>query len=176
VCNTAGGALSAVPVLSRTSGFQGTRAGARSAGPGAPLSPVDPPRGWEGRVIDTQPDVLPGMPGSAKCVQRFDDSRDSAIHITYRSSLRSSSLREPRDPLLKVVYWLCFVSGKKEGVKGVWLKWCGESGRGAARGRATLPGRPRGSRCTKRVLIFRGSMMILPQVHLRKPCYDFYFL
>ena len=55
---------------------------------------------------DTQTDVLPGLPGSAKCVQRFDDSRNSAIHITYRSSLRSSSLREPRDPLLKVVFWL----------------------------------------------------------------------
>ena len=28
----------------------------------------------------------------------------SAIHTTYRNSLRSSSLREPRDPLSKVVY------------------------------------------------------------------------
>ena len=37
------------------------------------------------------------------CVQRFDDSLNSAIHITYRISLRSSSMREPRDPLLKVV-------------------------------------------------------------------------
>ena len=37
------------------------------------------------------------------CVQRFDDSRKSAIHITYRISLRSSSMREPRDPLLKVL-------------------------------------------------------------------------
>ena len=37
------------------------------------------------------------------CVQRFDDSLASAIHITYRISLRSSSMREPRDPLLKVV-------------------------------------------------------------------------
>jgi hypothetical protein len=37
------------------------------------------------------------------CVQRFDDSLDSAIHITYRVSLRSSSMREPRDPLLKVL-------------------------------------------------------------------------
>jgi hypothetical protein len=36
------------------------------------------------------------------CVQRFDDSLNSAIHITYRISLRSSSLPEPRDPLLKV--------------------------------------------------------------------------
>jgi hypothetical protein len=37
------------------------------------------------------------------CVQRFDDSRNSAIHTTYRISLRSSSMREPRDPLLKVL-------------------------------------------------------------------------
>ena len=37
------------------------------------------------------------------CVQRFDDSLNSAIHITYRISLRSSSMPEPRDPLLKVL-------------------------------------------------------------------------
>ena len=44
------------------------------------------------------------------CVQRFDDSLNSAIHITYRISLRSSSMPEPRDPLLKVLIHLCFVS------------------------------------------------------------------
>jgi hypothetical protein len=44
-----------------------------------------------------------GIPKGAMCVQRFDDSRKSAIHITYRISLRSSSMREPRDPLLKVL-------------------------------------------------------------------------
>ena len=43
---------------------------------------------------------------SASCVQRFDDSR-SAIRITYRISLRSSSSREPRYPLLKVVSVVC---------------------------------------------------------------------
>lgn len=37
------------------------------------------------------------------CVQKFDDSRGPAIRITYRISLRSSSLWEPRHPLLKVV-------------------------------------------------------------------------
>ena len=42
-------------------------------------------------------------PGSAICVQRFDDSLNSAIRTTYRISLRSSSLREPRYPLLEVV-------------------------------------------------------------------------
>jgi hypothetical protein len=45
----------------------------------------------------------PDWPEGAICVQRFDDSLNSAIHITYRNSLRSSSMREPRDPLLKVV-------------------------------------------------------------------------
>ena len=40
---------------------------------------------------------------TAMCVQRFDDSRNSAIHTTYRILLRSSSLREPRYPLLRVV-------------------------------------------------------------------------
>ena len=39
-------------------------------------------------------------------VQRFDDSLNSAIHTTYRISLRSSSMPEPRDPLLKVL--TCF--------------------------------------------------------------------
>ena len=48
--------------------------------------------------------MLLGIPKSARCVQRFDDSLNSAIHITYRISLRSSSMREPRDPLLKVVF------------------------------------------------------------------------
>ena len=43
---------------------------------------------------------------SARCVQNFDDSR-SAVRITYRISLRSSSSQEPRYPLLKVVKrWL----------------------------------------------------------------------
>ena len=53
---------------------------------------------------DTQTGMLPGGPESAICVRGFDDSRYSAIHITYRISLRSSSLWEPRDPLLKVVF------------------------------------------------------------------------
>ena len=42
---------------------------------------------------------------SAICVQKLDDSRNSAIRITYRISLRSSSLREPRYPLLRVVVY-----------------------------------------------------------------------
>lgn len=52
----------------------------------------------------TQANVLPGDDHeSATCVQRFDDSLIPAIHTTYRISLRSSSSREPRYPLLGVV-------------------------------------------------------------------------
>ena len=50
---------------------------------------------------------------SAICVQSFDDSLNSAIHITYRISLRSSSLREPRYPLLRVLD--CFDFGNHRG-------------------------------------------------------------
>ncbi|KAI3494317.1 hypothetical protein L1887_41539 [Cichorium endivia] len=39
----------------------------------------------------------------ATCVQKFDGSRDSAIHTKYRILLRSSSMREPRYPLPRVV-------------------------------------------------------------------------
>jgi len=46
---------------------------------------------------------------SAICVQRFDDSLSSAIRITYRISLRSSSVREPRYPLLRVVLFLSYL-------------------------------------------------------------------
>jgi hypothetical protein len=49
-----------------------------------------------------------GVPAGAMCVQRFDDSLNSAIHITYRISLRSSSMPEPRDPLLKVLIHFVF--------------------------------------------------------------------
>jgi hypothetical protein len=75
---------------------------------------------WEGQVRQTtspkgresrgkavaQADVLSPEGSSAICVQRFDGSRDSAIHTTYRISLRSSSLHEPSYPLLRVVFGL----------------------------------------------------------------------
>ena len=57
---------------------------------------------------DTQTDMLPGEPGSAICVQRLDDSLSSAIHTTYRTWLRSSSMHEPRDPPLKVMTFFLF--------------------------------------------------------------------
>ena len=62
-------------------------------------------------VTDTQTGMLPGIPGSAMCVQGFDDSLNSAIHTTYRISLRPSSLRLPRHPWFAIVKGFVFVSG-----------------------------------------------------------------
>ena len=76
--------------------------------------------------------MLPGIPGSAMCVQGFDDSLNSAIHTTYRISLRSSSLREPRYPSPEVVCCSQDIGGEARsarqklpsveyvGVTGVW--------------------------------------------------------
>jgi hypothetical protein len=79
--------------------------------PPLPFGPVPP--GGGGRRPNTQAvlegsndartGMPPGIPGGAMCVQRLDDSLNSAIHISYRISLRSSSMPEPRDPLLKVL-------------------------------------------------------------------------
>ncbi|PHT26346.1 hypothetical protein CQW23_34035 [Capsicum baccatum] len=44
------------------------------------------------------------MASGATCIQRLDGSRDSAIHTKYRISLHSSSMREPRYPLPRVVF------------------------------------------------------------------------
>ena len=148
--------------------------------------------------------------GNAICVQSLDDSLNSAIHITYRISLRSSSLREPRYPSTGVVVRVVGC-GQPTGVDRPQVGWGGGKPRddkrrttpsrttraltlgrmptrpqpaqhpseeeatreGARRGRPE--GRPR-----PESQFARGSewipVMILPQVHLRKPCYDFSFL
>jgi len=49
------------------------------------------------------------------CVQNLDDSQSFAVRITYRISLRSSSLWEPRHPPLKVVMDLV-VWGEAQGL------------------------------------------------------------
>ena len=45
--------------------------------------------------------MLSGIPESVEYVQKSDDSRNSAIRIAYRNSLRPSSLPEPRHSSLK---------------------------------------------------------------------------
>ena len=70
-----------------------------------PSNPTAGPNSKPGLRVDNDARTgMPfGIPKGAMCVQRFDDSRNSAIRITYRISLRSSSMPEPRDPLLKVL-------------------------------------------------------------------------
>ena len=61
--------------------------------------PVPTPGGGLRVYFNDEAGVVSAEASTAVCVQRFDDSRNSAIHTTYRISLRSSSLREPRYPL-----------------------------------------------------------------------------
>ena len=56
-------------------------------------------------------------PGSAFCVQHSNDSLNSAIHTAYHSSLRPSSLCEPRHPSPKV---LCKKIVKEKGYPLSW--------------------------------------------------------
>ena len=68
----------------------------------SPSIPSPPGDGWS-RWRTLGQTCSRGDPGSAICVQRLDDSLNSAIHTRYRSLLRSSSMHEPRDPPSEVV-------------------------------------------------------------------------
>lgn len=149
------------------------------------------------------------MASGATCVQRLDGSRDSAIHTKYRISLRSSSMREPRYPLPRVVLtykteYDAHPDRTPSLGRGVNANSLGVPWRGLRRGSFVRPRRlqpcidgrcvgcnppdrrgvrgtgPRGPRCVFHGFAGRSagqvSKMILPQVHLRKPCYDFSFL
>ena len=152
----------------------------------------------------------------AICVQGLDDSRNSAIHIKYRISLRSSSLREPRYPLLRVV-WVCGSPSLRtasssfsfDRVFGLCWGFVQRARRPEGRpplergrvphrktlsqsqptaevgqwlGQERAPGSAHVGACTEgtRRLGWRVDgiidSMIPPQVHLRRPCYDFSFL
>ena len=158
--------------------------------------------------------------GSASCVQNFDDSLDSAIRMTYRISLRSSSLWEPRHPLLKVLIRYHFLT-PPEVLRSGWAtydeflitvrckklilsKILSKKDRKFNDGCASSPQKIRQNKTHRKLSSalsswkVRGSftsarngspkkhhphkgklscvVMILPQVHLRKPCYDFTFL
>ena len=118
---------------------------------------------------DARTGMPSGIPEGAMCVQRFDDSRNSAIRITYRISLRSSSMPEPRDPLLKVLVIL--ISLRRHDQKKLWglLTGAGQGRESPAVRFQTGPPKQHGR-------IDKGwrwgpedphSIMILPQVHLR---------
>ena len=112
-------------------------------------------------------------PGSAMCVQRFDDSVNSAIRITYRISLRSSSLWEPRYPPFKVVIKICcFWYSRRTASERLGKKKC----KCLSVDNLKVFVKKQNSFTKVRYRYWIGVVMILPQVHLRKPCYDFTFL
>jgi hypothetical protein len=135
-------------------------------------------------------------PSGATCVQRLDGSRDSAIHTTYRISLRSSSMREPRYPLPRVVFFFVGLGSRRKPraarrclgfivFLGVVPRRVPTSNRRAPEGEreeAGGAGEAAGASAAAFCHVFDGRVsgeattMILPQVHLRKPCYDFSFL
>ena len=140
--------------------------------------------GAEGGIKTLRQTCYQEIPGSAMCVQNLDDSRGLAIRITYRISLRSSSLWEPRHPLLKVVIQFHALTWRRRHTLAGRLRFrslgqllvimwrlTGPTAlsphRGEGAGNHIHGEEDLGSNC---------MVMILPQVHLRKPCYDFTFL
>ena len=145
-----------------------------------------PNRSWEMRVsVDAQADMLSAEASSAMCVQKFDDSRTvcrshyvshlAAFFIVARAkisvvesyqcgsaSAKSVSSRAAYSASVCVVCLECV--GVCEGGRGKRERWISLSP-------------PLAPPKTTRI---HGSesilAMILPQVHLRKPCYDFSFL
>ena len=122
-------------------------------------------------------------PRSAGCVQGFVDSRNSACHSTYRISLHSSSLLEPRHPSLKVQKERTATNQSLLAIQTTrQLGYISQKGYGqAALEFCTALHQKKASSCPERhVKVHKmcGYLvrMILPQVHLRKPCYDFSFL
>ena len=70
--------------------------------------------GWHEMMMRLKQACFQGYPESAVCVQIPIGSRSSAIHNAYHTSLRPSSLFEPRHPSLKVVWKLWHKASKEK--------------------------------------------------------------
>lgn len=131
-------------------------------------------------------------PKSARCVQNPIGSRNSAVHNAYHTSLRPSSLFEPRHPSLKIVRQRHAQSNTHNHIIITVFNFAWQLGRTRMSIRA-CPSDQQVSWAGKDLRSLSKSedifsheeihnhqvmhaRMILPQVHLRKPCYDFSFL
>ena len=149
---------------------------------------------------DPQSDVARAVKLGRHLRSRYRCSMSSAVRMVSRTLLRSSSIPEPSDPPSRVIifsittiviwssfdYHLCQIVclGCRARVRA--RRFCG--GRNALK-TGSNDGTPRNALARRRPVVFffffsgvlpppypplRTSIMILPQVHLRKPCYDFY--
>jgi hypothetical protein len=147
---------------------------------------------------DPQSDVARAVKLGRHLRSRYRCSMSSAVRMVSRTLLRSSSIPEPSDPPSRVIifsittiviwssfdYHLCQIVclGCRTRVRA--RRFCG--GRNALKPvRMTVPPATLSHDTTLGFFFFFGvlpppypslrtSIMILPQVHLRKPCYDFY--
>ena len=148
--------------------------------------------------------MAPGVTRGRNMRSRYRCSMCPAIHINSRSWLRSSSTHEPSDPPPRVIFLLKSTSDSIRNVQRTTVgptwprpQYSGHNSREATssprasevpfgrvspqetgethgdvgQANADRRGYPRSNLAELPV-----SVMILPQVHLRKPCYDFYFL
>ena len=100
--------------------------------------------GWHEMMMRLKQACFQGYPESAVCVQIPIGSRSSAIHNAYHTSLRPSSLFEPRHPSLKVV-WKLWHKASKEKTPHVDTTWF-EHGLAASQPRVAPRCCPRASR------------------------------
>ncbi|KAL2225492.1 UNVERIFIED_CONTAM: hypothetical protein Sindi_3097900 [Sesamum indicum] len=158
---------------------------------------VRPPRDGRGATRCVTPrQTCPGlMVRAATCVQRLDGSRDSAIHTKYRISLTFFIDARAEISVARVVLTFEETSPPpvhpadgatvRRTLRSVFLGACRAggsfsphvervrappAGRGPDGGVRPAPG-PRFYLQRVRGLLLQVSTMILPQVHLRKPCY-----
>ena len=125
-------------------------------------------------IYHTQSSIIPRAAMQPKRLHHLRSKiqclTSNAVCTTFRTLLRSSSMQEPRDPLPKVCL-LCSTHTLST--------QCLISLRYTAPQRKVdivnihhmMP-----HDITSHHIYFLLTIMILPQVHLRKPCYNFYFL
>ena len=123
------------------------------------------PTVWE-IAHDPGAGLLSGDPESAECARESNGSQDLAHHNSNHTMLHPSSALETRDQLLEVTMRDEIAVASP----------CEENGPGEAPASIHSPTEELHHRRFTGSQYDNDTRMILPQVHLRKPCYDFSFL
>ena len=149
---------------------------------GRPISAPTPVRGWGDAMRDAQTDVP--WPRGLRAQLAFKDSMVHGIlqftpSIAFRYVLHRCESRDIRcrESFCCIETTRSHRTSRKTGstgrdfVQGPW-----RNPRRGWVGAGTNPGFGFLQTCSRVYLLSQVSTMILPQVHLRKPCYDFSFL